>query len=69
MILQGLFKSIALHIYGIRNDRDSNSNRITFVDKNFSNVLNFLPVSVLDKINVVSFQIEYTESVKPYFDL
>lgn len=31
--------------------------------------LNFLPVSVLDKINVVSFQIEYTESVKPYFDL
>lgn len=31
--------------------------------------LNFLPVSFLDKINVVSFQIEYTESVKPYFDL
>lgn len=32
--------------------------------------LNFLPVSVLDKINVgFFFQIEYTESVKPYFDL
>lgn len=69
MILQGLFKSIALHIYGIRNYRDSNSNRITFVDKNFSNVFKLPAVSVLDKINVGFFQIEYTESVKPYFDL
>lgn len=69
MILQGLFKSIALHIYGIRNDRDSNSNRIMLVDKNFSNVFKLPAVSVLDKINVGFFQIEYTESVKPYFDL
>lgn len=69
MILQGLFKSIALHIYGICNNRDSNSNRITFVDKNFSNVFKLPAVSVLDKISVGFFQIEYTESVKPYFDL
>lgn len=37
--------------------------------RTFQMFLNFLPVSVLDKINVFFFQIECTESVKPYFDL
>lgn len=69
MILQGLFKSIAYIFMAFVTIVIATQIGLRSLTRTSQMFLNFLPVSVLDKINVVSFQIEYTESVKPYFDL